>query len=285
MDANRFDNLSRLLSGSSPRRRALRATLGAILGGALARSLAGDIAAARHKRTHRRGEGDTNDGEVTTADHDCRHALTTCTGDGQCCTGTCLKSGICSCDAQNPCPRAKNPCKKAVCSSGRCLYENRALGRTCRDDGNPCTRDICDGQGNCIHPKLPNGTSCGANQVCFNRVCCTQGDPTCCPTCNGACCLRTDDICTPNDLQCCPPKQVCHKSCCAEGERCSDELVCCASGKSCEGRCCRRADDICTPGDLACCRPENVCGRSCCNPLNEMCENGNCKPIVGPIGS
>jgi hypothetical protein len=53
------------------------------------------------------------------------------------------------------------------------------------DDGNPCTRDVCDSYNTsgtiscdpddynyrCVYPSMPDGTSCGGRNVCVSGVC------------------------------------------------------------------------------------------------------------------
>src|SRR5215218_10781321 len=122
--------------------------------------------------------------EVTATSHGCGHAGAACARPGQCCTGKCLSSGKCSCNARNPCPQPANPCKKAVCSStGRCLIKNRPAGSRCTSDNNPCTKDVCNATGQCTHPAdaTKNGTACGGGKLCQNGWCVPP--PSCEPTC------------------------------------------------------------------------------------------------------
>ena len=38
-------------------------------------------------------------------------------------------------------------------------------------DGDPCTQDVCDGEGVCQHPPASNGTACGTSSACVGGVC------------------------------------------------------------------------------------------------------------------
>ncbi len=76
------------------------------------------------------------------------------------------------------------------CCSATCLFE--LADAPCTDDGNACTRDICNGAGVCQHPASPAGTTCSDGNACTeNDQCvgtiCMGGAPV---TCND------DDECT-----------------------------------------------------------------------------------------
>jgi hypothetical protein len=188
MDADRFDALARALTT----RRSRRTTLGTLLGGALPGASL-ETLAERHKS------------EVTAASRVCRPAGTACKHGRQCCTKKCLSSGKCSCNADDPCPRPANPCKKAVCSSGRCIIRNNA----CQSEGKVC----CD-------------------KACVD----TQNDPNHCGTCGNTCLTR--EVCTQGGCLCESGKEVCGaacvSSCCNQGveEDCAGGQTCC-SGHGC----------------------------------------------------
>jgi hypothetical protein len=251
MDANRFDLLSRTLTSARSRRTTLRILLGSLLGGALLGP------------------------EEGAADHGCRHAGAGCTAPGQCCTKRCVTGGVCGCDADNPCPRPKNPCKKAVCNAnGRCVTVNRTAGAPCPKDRTVCTKDVCDGQGTCTHPPdaSKNGMACESDgnpctrDVCRDGVCkhsvkadgaycaynqvCVQGA---CTYCLGDACAGHDDCCT----------NYCFENTCVcwvgnqrpPGGGCTSNAQCC-NGKcnTATGTCACDANDIsfCFNGDSCC---------------------------------
>ncbi|QAT83260.1 putative lipoprotein [Corallococcus coralloides] len=68
------------------------------------------------------------------------------------------------------CRAAVGPCDVAeVCTGagGECPPDlKQPAGTACVDDGNPCTTDVCDASGSCLHPVLAMGTVCGAGSVC-----------------------------------------------------------------------------------------------------------------------
>ncbi len=75
-------------------------------------------------------------------------------------------------------------CSDQTCGSGTCRAvsqdESAACtrpstdGTTCEDDANPCTGDVCQGDG-CTHPELAPGTDCGAGMICDGNGACLTG--------------------------------------------------------------------------------------------------------------
>ncbi len=59
------------------------------------------------------------------------------------------------------------------CCSSTCIFEPN--GSACADDGEVCTNDICNGQGACMHPNLPNNSPCDDSDVCTNETVCMTG--------------------------------------------------------------------------------------------------------------
>jgi hypothetical protein len=155
--------------------------------------------------------------EVTATRHGCRHAGSSCTSPGQCCSGRCAANGTCQkCTraSQCPAPPANEPCKKRVCTStGKCVIRNKKDDVAC-PDGTCCsgiccaTSHWCDprsGTGICTL-KQANGTACRpvtdddetseqcASGYCVTGFCCNNA----CPfinanskTCAGGTCILT----------------------------------------------------------------------------------------------
>ncbi|RYZ17395.1 MAG: hypothetical protein EOO70_02075 [Myxococcaceae bacterium] len=77
------------------------------------------------------------------------------------------------------CRAATGPCDVVeVCTgaNGECPPDaKQPAGSACTDDGNPCTTDVCDASGTCLHPTMEAGTSCGAEGVCTGAAQCAQG--------------------------------------------------------------------------------------------------------------
>ena len=58
------------------------------------------------------------------------------------------------------------------------MTANSAKGTTCADEGNPCTKNLCDGSGLCTHPNKKNGITCGVGQSCQDGICETDETDT-----------------------------------------------------------------------------------------------------------
>ena len=207
MDADRFDALTRAFAIIT-RRRALE-----LLGSGVAGLLEFERVGATHTG--------------------CRHHGERCKLDTQCCSGKCSRKRRCKC------PRGTTKCGETKCCSndteqccgGTCASATLVPeGGTCAsgNDSECCTGLTC----------TPNDlTCCRQEKICF-KTCCAEGErcttdshtgeQVCCASgnsCNRVCCPRTNDICTPSDLECCRRENVCHKSCCGGDERC-DGLNC-----------------------------------------------------------
>ena len=239
MDDERFDTLVKTLSAGHTRRGLARLVAGLGLGGILITAVREEAAAA------------LLNGGVP------------CTSGSQCKTGKCLSNGRCSCSRGQPtCKQPANRCKKATCefSTGRCITTNRARGATCQDDDNLCTRDICDGSGNCIHPKKPDGTACGSG------------------VCQGGACVCGATTCASGQV-CCPDKR-CGRRCCANGRACN--VTCC--GPDGNNYCCDASRPVCIcggcwqAGSTQCDDPKHCCGpkQKCCGapPYDHCCAEG-----------
>ncbi|MEC9072636.1 MAG: hypothetical protein VX938_09670, partial [Myxococcota bacterium] len=103
------------------------------------------------------------------------------------CTGArvCSQDGLSDCDAPTPAPE--------ICNGIDDDCDGVIDGDLC-DDGNPCTTDLCEGEGGCVNQPLDQGE-------CLDGDACTQGDhceagvcvgaPVPCDDGNGC----TDDAC------------------------------------------------------------------------------------------
>lgn len=305
MDADRFDAFARVLSVARARRAVLRVFLGTLVGVSMLETIteeaAGKKGANRGRKRHqgkkgrkgrqrtrdtgrREDENESSGDEITTSSHGCGHAGSACTRAGQCCTGTCLTGGVCSCNAKNLCPKAKSPCKTIVCNStGRCVTKNRVAGTLCTSDSNPCTKDICDGNGACTHPAdlTKNGTTCAddgnpcTKNVCRNGQCIhpNRADGVSCPDDGNPC---TKNVCIGG--QCTHPNQV-------NGISCSGDKVCqngncqCPAGSSeCSPTvCCNECQD-CNAAGGVCGMKAGTDDTTTCNGGSGTCYGGACCP-------
>ncbi|MFT7620975.1 MAG: hypothetical protein ACI9WU_000136 [Myxococcota bacterium] len=146
--------------------------------------------------------GCTDDGLACTLD--------VCDDKGTCTHGlaaaTCLISGTCYADGDDD---PGNECKHCDPSSNLTLFQNKGGSAVCTDDGNHCTKDLCDGGGSCSHlNNEPPGTDCTDDALtCTTEAC--DGFGTCQLTINAATCL-VGGACYNEDVQ--EPANVC-KSC------------------------------------------------------------------------
>ena len=218
--------------------------------------------------------------EISTADHGCRHAGAACTKGGQCCSGKCLKGGVCSCNASNPCPRPKNPCKGVTCTNSRCTYVNKLAGVRC-SDGIACTTgDVCDGNGRC--QGTAQNARCPSSVPC-HRGSCRPSDPN--RDANG--CVQVP-ITSETTSDCGPPPEggavscasgVCQRWCFDLRHRVcgSDPGVC---QECCKGEGCNLFDldnrAICVGGTCQCPDQLTYCDGRCVNTRKEPNHCGGC---------
>ncbi len=90
------------------------------------------------------------------------------------------------CDDGNPCTTG-DKCD----SSSVCVGSNAPAGTACPVDGDPCTRDVCDGSGKCTHPAVD----------CDDKDACTAD--SCSSSAGG--CIHAKKVC---------PSDVCHAPTC-----------------------------------------------------------------------
>jgi hypothetical protein len=209
MDALRVDVLTRAIASTTRR-------------GALGLLVSGVVALLEFERS-----GATHTG--------CRHHGKPCRRDIQCCSEKCSRKRGCKCPRDTTkcgqtecCDNATEQCCGGTCASATLVPE----GGTCTSglDSECCTGLTC----------TPNDlTCCRPEKICFKTCCaeterCTNdgltGGQICCPSgksCNGVCCRRSTDICTPGDLECCRSENVCFRSCCGSDEFCNKSTFNC----------------------------------------------------------
>src|SRR5215217_767135 len=256
MDPDRFDSLARTLSTTRSRRSLGRLLGGLGLGGVIRVLSVREVAAAP-----------LNGGNSCTKGSDCK-------------TGKCLINGKCSCSSAFPtCKKPANPCKQASCDFGtkRCVTANAPVGTACLDEGNECTRNICDRSGLCTHPNKKNGASCTSGS-CQGGVC--ESTSGCSPACTGGRECQANGTCQcPANKPHTAPDQNCDftcRECCIDSHcggirHCDNGLggicVCSSPLHDCEGNgvcwsCC--TDQHCAafgqaPGDGFICTVQHAC--------------------------
>lgn len=243
----------------------------------------------------------TDDGNVCTNDlcdsnSTCTHPNNTAPcSDGLFCNGsdTC-SGGSCSGHSGDPCP-SLGECNNATCDEGA---DNCAAsaGTGCSSDGNPCTDDICDGSGGCVHVNnaapCNDGLACNGADTCGGGTCSVHagdpcaGGPECNNTCNpdGSCHVAAGTACT-DDGNVCTNDQCDGSGSCshpANTAPCSDGLFCTGTDTCADGACSAHTGDPCSGGaecNDVCSEAADNCavsaGTACTDDLN-FCTNDEC---------
>jgi len=131
VDAARFDQLTRLLLSGLSRRRML-VSLGGVLPALLDLDRSGPVLAAKKKRQKR--NEDCPKGQKQCRQH--------CIREDHCCH-------VADCPAGQTC--CHGTCQECCGQDAHC------------DNGNPCTQDLCSGEGTCLHDPTPDQTVCGGD--------------------------------------------------------------------------------------------------------------------------
>jgi hypothetical protein len=214
-----------------------------------------------------------------------------------CCAADCRFAGaavVCrpaagACDAAELCTGVSDACPSDVV---------QPASTACADDGNPCTRDVCDGTGlTCQHPAGNAGTICRTSRgECDLAEVCVDGNPTCptdarkpattpctpdASTCTDDACDGQSDVCqhTSND--------TCH---CGNGmlqaqlgEECDAGTANGSSGSCCTADCTFRAGgSTCRDAAGDCDVAETCSGSSAACPPNAFESSSHvCRPAAG----
>lgn len=223
-----------------------------------------------------------------------------CTMDSECddglrCNGIaiCNLEFGCVCDPERPVV----DCSDGIaCTEGTCLEPSgnceQVPNHDSCDDGNDCTRDVCDVDEGCQNMPVEDGTSCGdGDSACVAGNCCEgcwdpdaeacrDGDTVdhcggpgeLCDVCedDNEC---TDDSCT---------EDGCVQTPVTDGTPC--EGGACSGGECCGG--CVDFTDACQPGDdpLVCGIAGALCRRCEC-PDTDTCDGGRCPPGMYAVRS
>ncbi len=186
------------------------------------------------------------------------------------------------------------------CCSATCRFE--AVDSACASDGNPCTRDVCNGGGACTHPAGNAGTVCrAAAGACDQAETCTGTATTCpadtkrtsvCRAAAGPCdvaenCDGSSNACPADGFA--PATTSCRAAAgaCDRAETCTGNGAACPADQfAAAGTTCRAAAGVCDVAE-ACTGAGPACptdrfaddGTSCagggCN-LSGSCQNGVC---------
>jgi len=227
---------------------------------------------------------------------------------GRCVDGGCVARpvpGCCRSDADCQ-PPVDKPCLAGICLDHACAWKPVpgccATDAAC-DDGDPCTRDVCDGRnGTCAHVPDPACGGCTSDAQCADDDPCTKDrcqngacahvpDPACGGCTSDAQCKDGDactvDACVGNtclhealpDCAChvdadCQDQNPCTVDRCKEGQ-CGHAQVpdCCLSPLDCsDGNACTW--DLCT---------DNTCYSYAATEQPGCCAvDGDCPPVADP---
>ncbi len=151
------------------------------------------------------------------------------------------------------------------------------------DDGNPCTEDLCDGDGACNHEPLPNGTPCGEKKECQDGDCVSNCVPDCtgkeCGSdgCDGTCGTCQDqNACT---LDLCQDGGTCLFAPGNQGQPCTAPGIC--LGLCQGGLCTETAKEVCNGQDDDCDGVADEAADAC--PAGQHCEGNACVPGCNPV--
>ena len=290
MDGQRFDDLTKELATSSPRRHFLRSLALGVVG--LGFSARGGQALA------------------APPDPKCKPLFHKCALNVECCSRFCDKNGkqcVCApdeiaCNNQcvATCHDVKDPCKVSFCDplTGKCVVGNAPNGTVC-EDGDLCTvGDTCQ-----------NGTCRpGPVKTCDQCLACDRATGACVPKPNGTSCddgnkCTLDDtcqagVCVPGRLKDCDDNNECTADTCdpatgncvhmpLPGQPCETGNKCTADVCDDDGRCQQGPEtvtcpqcQICDPGTGTC---RNIANDTPCEDgdlctVGDTCQDGTCRP-------
>ncbi|MBM5813023.1 MAG: hypothetical protein FJ191_13845, partial [Gammaproteobacteria bacterium] len=188
----------------------------------------------------------------------------TCTAGGTCeakpqiAAGFCFIAGQCvAAGTSNP----ANPCQWCNASAAAAAWSAAAATATCADDGQPCTQDLCDGKGACVHGALHAGW-CQVDGACVAEAGANPNNPcqVCAPSsatkawsaaAKGAPCAFDELPCTADACDgagSCAASPVADGTACAAGAAClvglCEKGVCQNKGPA-KGSCYVSADKVC----------------------------------------
>ncbi len=212
---------------------------------------------------------------------------TACERDGNLCThDQCDGAGSCVTFGKVSCPGSTGECdagENCVPATGLCeMLADPPVGSDCEEDGNLCTIEECDGQGNCM---VVDQVSCpGPTGPCDSGTACNPSTGACDPLPDpvaGTACERDGDLCT---VDACDGTGLCLQV---------SVVTCAAPSSVCDGgEVCNPATGSCdalpeTPAGTTCNLDSNACTIDRCNGLGDcvVVDQVTCPGPVGPCDS
>jgi len=203
-------------------------------------------------------------------------ANTAACDDGLFCNGAdSCSDGSCAAHAGDPCVGGTECADACDEQMDACFVGAES---PCADDGNPCTDDVCDGGGTCLHvanlAPCDDGLFCNGADMCERGICSAHtGDP--CVGAGQACDEATESCVT---LECTTPSDPA----CDDGNACTDDSCNVADGT------CQHASNAAPCDDGNACTTDDTCGAGSCQPgAPRACTDGNactddrCEPASG----
>ncbi len=204
-----------------------------------------------------------------------------CNGTDTCSGGSCTHTGdpcVGRSECDDRCNEAAHNCREPA-------------GTVCTSDGNPCTDDQCNGQGQCTHAAntapCDDDLFCNGTDTCSGGTCVHTGDPCvgrseCDDRCNettddchepaGTACTSDGNLCT--DDQCNGQGQCTHP---ANTAPCDDDLFCNGTD-TCSGGTCVHSGDPCAGTQCNTCQEGTDGAGVCICPL--LCGDVDCDEAV-----
>lgn len=199
---------------------------------------------------------------------------------------------------EGECAHAGDPCDEGAECANDCDEGddtcNSPAGVLCLDDGNPCTDNQCNGEGDCVAidntADCNDGINCTTGDQCSNGACegvliiCNDGI-----ACTADACDEATGICTHDNSDCgCTSDADCDDGNPCTANSCNPETLFCeieiSAGSACDdGQSCTQ-DDTCDVNGICAgqakeCNDGNTCTDGSCNPATGECQyvdNGSC---------
>ena len=185
--------------------------------------------------------------------------------------GSCLiesAPGVFECVA-NATENPGNPCQVCDAAADPNGWSDRNAGADCTDDGLTCTSDICDGAGNCVHPKGD------ANTCLIGGACYADGADDPANTCNK--CFPVLNAFIPKGVN----APCSDGNTCTHTDLCNASAVCAGTAYACDapGQCQTAAGATCN-GDGTCTYAPANEGGGCDDgdpcTSGDSCQSGTC---------
>ncbi|MDB4938145.1 MAG: Tryptophan synthase alpha chain [Labilithrix sp.] len=214
----------------------------------------------------------------------CKNLAVACANGNECCSGKCT-GGVCAATNGGSCKASGSTCAaNTECCSGGCMGGTCSAATSfCRQNGDACTSSTQCCGGTCTGATATQAGYCSTVIAPGGGTSCTiAGTVVACSSstdyaCNAACCSGS---CGPNDAA--PGFQICQQgaSCKVQGELCTKSDDCCGYPTMGSLQCSKPAGASAT--DYGRCNSENSCSKpgQVCKTIADACSfpNNCCEP-------